>query len=89
MFAFDLACSKTLKLLAAKLVMRILVYIDDILILAESRTLAQDHVIDLILTREPRLCGKPNSVLEPTQSLEFLGFSFNSVHWKLSLLAGR
>ena len=57
---FDLACApwvftKTLKPLAAQLRqpgMRLMVYIDDILILAKSRTLARDHVIGLIYLLE-------------------------------------
>ena len=71
--------------------MRLIVYIDDILILAESRPLARDHVIGLIYLLENLgfVINKPKNILEPTQSLEFLGFSVNSVHQELSLPVGK
>ena len=82
---FGLACApwvftKTLKPLAAQLRqlgMRLIVYTDDILILAESKELAWDHVIGLVYLLENLgfVISKPKCVLEPTQSVEFLGFS--------------
>jgi hypothetical protein len=54
---------------------RLIVYIDDILILAESRELARDHVIGLVYLLE----SKP---IEPTQS-----FSVCSLSQELSLPA--
>ena len=58
------------------------VYIDEILILAGSRKLAREHVIGLIYLLENLgfVISKPKCVLEPIQSIEFLGFSVNSVH---------
>ena len=71
--------------------MRLIIYIDDILILAESRPLARDHAIGLIYLLENLgfVINKPKNILEPTQSLEFLGFSVNSVHQELSLPVGK
>ena len=96
---FGLACApwvftKTLKPLAAQLRqlgMRLIVYIDDILILAESKELARDHFIGLVYLLENLgfVISKPKCVLEPTQSVEFLGFSVNSVQQELSLPAGK
>ena len=96
---FGLACApwvftKILKPLAAQLRqlgMRVIVYIDDILILAESKELARDHVIGLICLLENLgfVVNKPKSILEPTQSIEFLGFSLDSVHQELSLPSGK
>ena len=96
---FGLACApwvftKTLKPLAAQLRqlgMQLIVYIDDILILAESKELARDHVIGLVYLLENLgfVISKPKCVLEPTQSVEFLGFSVNSVQQELSLPAGK
>ena len=96
---FGLACApwvftKTLKPLAAQLRqlgMQLIVYIDDILILAESKELAWDHVIRLVYLLENLgfVISKPKCVLEPTQLVEFLGFSVNSVQQELSLPAGK
>ena len=86
---FGIACAprvftKTQKPLAAqlrKLGMRLIIYIDDILILAESRELAQDHIIGLVYLLENLrfVISKPKCVPQPTQSVEFLGLSVNSV----------
>ena len=94
---FGLACApwvftKTLKPLAAQLRqlgMRLIVYIDDILILAESKELTRDHVMGPVYLLENLgfVISKPKCVLEPTQSVEFLGFSVNSVQQELSLRA--
>ena len=94
---FGLACApwvftKTLKPLTAQLRqlgMRLIVYIDDILILAESKELARDHVIGLVYLLENLGIVITKCVLEPTQSVEFLGFSVNSVQQELSLSGGK
>ena len=96
---FGLACApwvftKVLKPLAAQLRqlgMRLMVYIDNILILAESKELAQEHVVGLIYLLENLgfVINKPKSILELTQSIEFLRFSVNSVQQELSLPAGK
>ena len=64
-------------------------YIDDILILAESKELARDHAIGLVYLLENLGFGisKAKCQLEPTQTIEFLGFSVNSLSRELSLPA--
>ena len=71
--------------------LRLIVYIDDILILAESKELVWEHVIGLIYLLENLgfVINQPKSILEPTQSVEYLGFSVNSVQQDLSLPAGK
>lgn len=61
--------------------MHLMVYTDNTLILAESKELARDHVIGLFYLLENLgfVISKPKCVLEPTQSMELLGFSVNSV----------
>jgi len=63
------------------------VYIDDILILAESKEMARDHVMGLLYLLENLsfVISKPKCVLDPMQIIEFLGFSVNSVQQELSL----
>ena len=67
-----------------------IVYIDNIFILAEFKELAREHVIGLIYLLENLgfVINKLKSILEPTQSIEFLGLSVNSVQQELSLPAG-
>ena len=70
--------------------MQLIVYIDDILILVESKKLAWDHVIGLVYLLENLkfVISKPKCVLN-LMSVEFLGFSVNSVQQELSLLTGK
>ena len=87
-----LACApwvftKTLTPIAAQLRqlgMRLIVYIDNILILAE---LAQDHVIRLVYMLENLgfAVSKAKCQLEPTQTIQFLRFSVHSLKQELSL----
>ena len=96
---FGLACApwvftKTLKPVAAQLRqlgVRLIVYIDDILLLAESKELARDHVIGLayLLENLGFVVSKSKCVLEPTQTIEFLGFTVCSVQQELSLPSGK
>ena len=71
--------------------MQLIVYIDDILILAESKEMARDHVMGLLYLLENLgfVISKPKCVLDPMQIIEFLGFSVNSVQQELSLPAGK
>lgn len=71
--------------------MRIVVYIDDILILAESRELARDHAIGLVYLLENLDFAVSNAKcqLELTQVIEFLSFTVNSLNQELSLPAGK
>ena len=79
--------TKTLKPALALLGVRLIAYIDDILILAETKEMAQDHVRGLTYLLEC-LGFKVNyqkSVMESAQSIEFLGLAVNSVSMELSL----
>ena len=71
--------------------MQLIVYIDDILILAESKEMARDHVMGLLYLLENLgfVISKPKCVLDPMQIIEFLGFSVNSVQQELSLPTGK
>lgn len=79
---FGLACApwvftKTLKpvvTMLRQLGVRLIVYIDSILILTESRELAQDHAISLVYLSENLafVVSKPKCTLEPTATFEFL-----------------
>jgi hypothetical protein len=85
--------TKTLKPAAAQLRqlgMRLIVYIDDILILAESEELAQDHAIGLVYLLENLgfAVSKAKCQLEPTQTIDFLGFTVSSLSQELSLPNG-
>ena len=92
---FGLSCApwvftKTLKPVVAQLRqlgIRLVVYIDDILIMAESRELAQENVIGLVFLLENLgfVINRDKSILEPTQEIEFRGFNVNSVNTELSL----
>ena len=96
---FGLACApwvftKTLKPIAAQLRqlgVRMIVYIDDILILAESKELARDHAIGLVYLLENLgfAVSKAKCQLEPTRTIEFLGFSVDSLMQDLSLPSGK
>jgi hypothetical protein len=92
---FGLACApwvftKTLRPVAAQLRqlgMRLIVYIDDILVLAESQRKAQEHLLGLVYLLENLgfVINKEKSILDPTQEIEFLGFVINSKTLELSL----
>ena len=53
--------------------------------------MAQDHAIGLVYLLENLgfVVSKPKCVLEPTQTIEFMGFSVSSVAQELSLPAGK
>jgi hypothetical protein len=78
---------KTLKPVAAQLRelgVKLIVYTDDILIMAESRE--KPNSTWWAYVRESGVHHKPRkSILEPTQEIEFLGFTINSVDQTLSL----
>lgn len=66
---------------------RLIVYLDDTLVLAQSQTTLKKHIASVAET----LCNlgftlnHKKSVLEPTQSIEFLGFIVNSLTMSISL----
>ena len=82
--------TKTLKPIAAlgrELGMRIVVYIDDILLMAESQEKARDQASGFVhlLQCLGFTINREKTVLEPTQCLEFLGFMVNTVSMELTL----
>ena len=66
---------------------RLISYIDDILIMAPSEQLAKDHLLLTLDLLEILgfLINYPKCVLHPTQNIDFLGFVVNSREMKLYL----
>ena len=60
--------------------LRVIIYIDDILIMADTPTMAREHTAGLIFLLENLgfIINYPKSLLTPTQELNFLGFLINS-----------
>ena len=82
--------TKTLKPISAllrEMGVRMIVYIDDILILAESRDLLNDHVTGLVYLLECLgfIINKKKSILTLSRSLEFLGFVVDTLTMELKL----
>ena len=67
----------------------IIVYIDDILIIAETPELLRDHTMGLIYLFENLgfIIGYNKCVLEPTQLIDFLGFMTDLTRQELHLPA--
>ena len=67
--------------------LHLVIYIDDILIMAETESLLKDHIIAVIYLLENLgfVINHPKSVLTPTQEIEFLGFTVNSTKMELKL----
>ena len=63
------------------------VYIDDILVLAGSKQLIEDQVSGLVYFLECLgfMINKKKSILEPTQSLDFLGVVVDTTSMELKL----
>ena len=66
---------------------RMIIYIDDMLIMAESETLLEDHVAATVYLLENLgfIINYPKSILEPRTTLEFLGFQVDSSSMELKL----
>ena len=82
--------TKTLKPVLAilrKRGVKLIAYIDDILILAESRDLIQDQVTGMFYLLECLgfIVNRKKSILNPTQVIEFLGLSVDSIAMELRL----
>ncbi len=82
--------TKTLKPVTALLRepgIRLVIYIDDILIMAESTFIAERHTVALVYLLECLgfVVNTKQSVFQPQQSLEFLGFVINSVYMEMLL----
>ena len=82
--------TKTLKPIAAlgrELGIQLVVYIDDILLMAETREKARDHASGLIYLLQCLgfTINSEKTILEPSQRLEFLGFTVDTINMGLSL----
>lgn len=80
--------TKLLKPVVAQLrKMGIIIYLDDILIMAESREISLEHTTTIInlLTSLGFIINKDKSVTNPTLELKFLGFLVNSTTMSLYL----
>ncbi len=92
---FGLSCApwvftKTTKAVAAvlrEMGVRIIMYIDDMLIMAESETLLRDHVKGVVYLLENLgfVINLPKSSLEPKRIIDFLGFQIDSTSMELKL----
>ena len=82
--------TKTLKPIAAlgrELGIRLVVYIDDILLMAETREKARDHASGLIYLFQCLgfTINSEKTILEPSLRLKFLGFMVDTINMELSL----
>lgn len=66
---------------------RLIIYIDDMLIMAESETLLKDHVAGTVYLLENLgfVINLPKSILEPQRTIDFLGFQVDSSTMELKL----
>ena len=80
-------CLKPLLVYLRALGVRLLVYLDDFLIMAHTRKqcLEQAQLIVGLLEKLGYLINREKSVLEPTQRLEYLGFLIDTVEMKFFL----
>ena len=64
-----------------------IIYIDDILIMATTPTVARDHTAGLIFLLENLgfIINYPKSLLTPTQEIQFLGFIINTPKMEIRL----
>ena len=67
--------------------LRTVMYINDILIMAETETLARERTAGLVYLLENLgfVINYPKSQTTPSQELEFLGFLVNSINMDLKL----
>jgi hypothetical protein len=59
--------------------LRVIVFIDDILVMAETESLLKDNITEVVYLLENLgvVVNHPKSELTPTQEIEFLGFTVN------------
>ena len=86
--------TKTLRLVVAlsrELGVRLVIYIDDMLVMVESKEKAEDQASGLtyLLQCLGFTINTKKMVLNPTQSLKFLGFLVKSITMELSLPTGK
>ena len=82
--------NKTMKPIAAlgrELGIQLVIYIDNILLMAETKEKATDHASSLIYLFQYLgfTINSEKTILEPSQHLEFLGFTMDTTSMKLSL----
>ena len=67
--------------------LRLIIHIDDILVMAETESLLKDHITAVIYLLENLgfVINHPKSELTPTQEIEFLGFTVNSTEMELKM----
>lgn len=67
--------------------LRLIIYIDDILLMADSVLTAKAHTAALIFLLENLgfIINLPKSLLDPTQEIDFLGFTVNSVTMEIKV----
>ena len=67
--------------------LRMIIYIDDILIMADTLHTAKEHTAALIYLLENLgfIINFPKSLLEPTREIEFLGFTLNSMSMEIKV----
>ena len=67
--------------------LRMIIYIDDILIMADSPSVVKEHTAALIYLLENLgfIVNYPKSLLSPTQEIEILGFIVNSVAMEIKV----
>ena len=67
--------------------LRLIIYIHDILVMAETESLLKDHVTAVVYLLENLgfVINHPKSELDPSQEIEFLGFTVNSKRIELKL----
>ena len=67
--------------------LRLIIYIDDILVVAETESLLKDHIMGVVFLLENLgfVINYPKSQLNPSQEIEFLGFTINSATMGLRL----
>ena len=65
----------------------LIIYIDDILVLAEAEPLLRYHItaVSYLLENLGFVINHPKSELTPTQEIEFLGFTVNSTKMELKV----
>ena len=71
--------------------MRIIIYIDDILVMAASKELAHEHTECLIFLLENLgfTINRQKSLTDPTQEIDFLGLVADSILMELKLLGSK
>ena len=79
--------TKTLKPVAALGRQLVIIYLDDILLMGESKEQAQERVAALIYLLQCLgfVINTEKTITDPTQKLEFLGFMVNTMTMELSL----